>query len=233
MRRIWSSTLKKASNAVAAFVALTAAVAGAQPAAQTPSQVVDGLAAQVLVVLKDDKLSSDEKRDRIEQIADTAIDFTTLSKLVLARHWSQFSPEQQKEFAAEFRKHLAITYGRNVDSYQNESVVVLSERPESRGDVTVLTKIERGGGNEDIVVDYRLRRKTGDWKIIDVIVEGVSLVSNFRSQFQDILATGGPNRLLTLLREKNAAGQPLQPTPGVEAGAAAGGGADNGARTSC
>ena len=61
------------------------------------------------------------------------------------------------------------------------------------------TKILRGGGSDDVVVDYRLRQTSGQWKIIDVIIEGVSLVSNFRSQFQDVVASGGPERLLALL----------------------------------
>ena len=103
-----------------------------------------------------------------------------------------------------------MTYGRNVDNYKNEKVAILGERPEARDDVTVQTKILRGGGSDDVLVDYRLRQADGQWKIIDVIIEGVSLVSNFRSQFQDIVANGGPDRLLELLREKNAAGEPLQ-----------------------
>jgi phospholipid transport system substrate-binding protein len=85
------------------------------------------------------------------------------------------------------------------------------ERQEQRDDVTVQTKILRGGGSDDVLVDYRLRKTAdGQWKIIDVIVEGVSLVSNFRSQFQDIVANGGPDRLLSLLKEKNASGESLQ-----------------------
>ena len=71
------------------------------------------------------------------------------------------------------------------------------------------TKIVRGGGN-DILVDYRLRQRDGTWKIIDVVIEGVSLVSNFRSQFQDILGSGAPDKLLQVLRDKNARHEPLK-----------------------
>ena len=142
-------------------------------------------------------------------IAYGAIDFPTLCKLVLARNWPKFSPSQRGEFEDEFKQHLSMTYGRNVDSYKNEKVQILGERPEQRDDVTVQTKILRGG-SDDVAVDYRLRQSDGQWKIIDVIIEGVSLVSNFRSQFQDIVANGGPDRLLALLKEKNATGEPLQ-----------------------
>lgn len=190
-------------------VLLTLTLAAATPAlAQTPSQVVDGLASQVIAVLKNGQLDTQQKRTEVETIVYAAIDFTTLSKLVLARNWPKFSAEQRTTFEQEFRQHLSMTYGRNVDNYKNEKVQILGERPESRGDVTVQSKIVRGG-SEDVVVDYRLRQSDGQWKIIDVIVEGVSLVSNFRSQFQDIVANGGPDRLLALLREKNVSGESL------------------------
>ncbi|MDX2166507.1 MAG: ABC transporter substrate-binding protein [Deltaproteobacteria bacterium] len=201
----------RAGLLAAALLALAAGAARAE----SPSQVVDGLASQVIAVLKDGQLSSGQKRDRIEQIAYNAIDFVTLSKLVLARNWAKFSPEQRTQFEAEFKRHLSMTYGRNIDNYQNEKVQITGERPESRGDVTVQSKILRGSASENIAVDYRLRQADGQWKIIDVIIEGVSLVSNFRSQFQDIVAQGGPQKLLTLLADKNASGESLQ-APGVK-----------------
>lgn len=204
------TSLKKGIERGAAAL-LLATLLGATPpaAAQSPSQVVDALASQVIAILKNGGLDSQQKRSEIEQIAYGAIDFPTLCKLVLARNWPKFSPPQRDQFEQEFKQHLSMTYGRNVDNYKNEKVQILGERPEARDDVTVQTKILRGGGTEDVVVDYRLRQASGQWKIIDVIVEGVSLVANFRSQFQDIVANGGPDRLLALLKEKNAAGESL------------------------
>lgn len=210
MTRSSRTTRKRVSSALLALALL---LAGTARAASTPAQVVEGLAGQVVAVLKDNALSSDAKRARIEAIAYEAIDFVTLSKLVLARNWPKFSPPQRAEFEQEFKRHLSVTYGRNIDSYKNETVKILGERQEARGDVTVHSKILRGGGSEDVLVDYRLRQRDGQWRIIDVIVEGVSLVSNFRSQFQDIVAQGGPDRLLVLLREKNASGESLAPPP--------------------
>lgn len=208
---------RRSSRRALAGVALLFAILLAPPAAraQQPSQVVESLASQVIAILKDAQLSTDQKRERIQQIAYAAIDFPTLSKLVLARNYSKFSAPQLALFEDEFKQHLSMTYGRNVDNYRNEKVDILGERPEARGDVTVQSKILRGGGSQDISVDYRLRQDAGQWKIIDVIIEGVSLVSNFRSQFQDIVAQGGPDRLLALLKEKNAAGESLK-APGLE-----------------
>jgi phospholipid transport system substrate-binding protein len=171
-------------------------------AASAPEVVVEQMAGQALEVLRDKSLDTTAKRGRLEEIVYRNIDFETLSKLVMARNWRKLSPSQKQEFMREFKKHLSTTYGNNVDNYRNESVKILGQREEKRGDVTVKSKIVRGG-TDDVIVDYRLRQRDGDWRIIDVVVEGVSLVANFRSQFQDIMSNGGADRLLELLREKN------------------------------
>lgn len=199
--------------ATSALLLAAAAVilVGATPVAgaDAPRDVVKKTADDVVAVLGDASLSAADKRARIEAIVYAQVDFDTLSKLVLARHWSQLKPEQKEQFMHEFRQHLSMTYGRNLDSYKNERVQITGDRKEARADWTVHTKIIRGGP-DDIVVDYRLRNRENQWRIIDVIVEGVSLVANFRSQFQEIMANGGIDRLLQLLREKNAKGEPLK-----------------------
>jgi phospholipid transport system substrate-binding protein len=177
--------------------------------ANTPRGVVEGTTSAVIDVLADRGLSADEKRQRVEQIVYGRVDFETLSRLVLARNWNQLSPEQQKHFMEEFRRNLSATYGRNVESYKNERVTIADDHAEPRGDWTVRTKIVRNGA-DDINVAYRLRQAAGTWKIIDIIIENVSLVSNFRSQFQDIMANGGADRLIKVLQEKNAKGEPLK-----------------------
>jgi len=205
-----TATHRNALVALAVVVALAGA-AGAEQ--QTPSQVVDGLASQVLPILQDSSLNAEQKRQRVEEIAYRAMDFNTLSKLVLARNWSKFSPAQQAEFEQEFKRHLSVTYGNNIENYNNERVQILGERPEARGDMTVQTKILRGGHSADVVVDYRLRQRDGQWKIIDVIVENVSLVSNFRSQFQDLLGSNTPAQLIALIHEKNERGEAFPGAP--------------------
>jgi phospholipid transport system substrate-binding protein len=177
----------------------------------TPRGVVRATTSAVINVLANKSLSTDEKRHRVEEIVYARVDFATLSKLVLARAWKDLSEEQRKQFMEEFRQNLSATYGRNVESYKNEKVTIIDDHAESRGDWTVRTKIVRNGSN-DINVDYRLRQIDGTWKIIDIIIENVSLVANFRSQFQEIISQGGPTRLLQVLHDKNVRGEPL-PAP--------------------
>jgi len=196
--------------ALAALLAFSAT----RPAfAATPRETIDQTATQVIEILKDKSLDTAVRRRRVEDVSNQHFDFDVISRLALARNWATLSPEQQTRFIEEFRQHLSVTYGRNLDSYSNEKVVILGDREEQRGDWSVKTKIARGGGNDDILVDYRLRKvANGDeWKIIDVTIESVSLVANFRSQFQEIMASGGADRLLTLLAEKNAKGESILP----------------------
>lgn len=198
--------------AFAALVVLLVVVLAASPGlADGPRDYVADLSNRALEILRNPRLDSSAKRHELENLAGSRFDFETMSRLVLARNWSRLSPAQQPEFVEQFKRHLSVTYGRNVDNYNNETIEVGSDREEARGDWTVKTEIVRGGGSADIAVDYRLRRNGDRWQVIDVTIEGVSLIANFRSQFQEIVSNGGVDHLLTLLREKNAAGESLLP----------------------
>ncbi len=179
--------------------------------AEDPRAFVQETADRVLVVLKNPALDSDGKVAAVEEIAYARFDFDTISRLVLARNWRKMTPAQQESFVREFKKHLSVTYGKNVDSYANEKIVITGDREEPRGDWTVQTKILRGSASEDVLVDYRLRRKGSDWRVIDVVVERISLVSNFRSQLQEIISSDGVEAMLAMLAEKNASGESILP----------------------
>ena len=216
----WTTTKMSSRRTRAALALLATALLGAgapQPpdaaaasAVSAPRQMVRETIDAVLVVLNDKSLSTEQKRSKIEQIAYQRFDFLTLSKLVLARNWPRFSKTQQDQFIEEFKRYLAVSYGNRIERYDQQKVDIVAERQEPRGDVTVQTVV-RGGEFEGAVVDYRLRQNQGRWLVIDVIVEGISLVSNFRDQFKEVLARGGPEELLEALRKKNAEG-PVAPS---------------------
>ena len=187
---VWSAPVARAENAKAP--------SGARAA-------IEETVAKVLVLLQNEELSLDEKRAGIEQIAYARFDFYTVSRLVLAKNWKRFTPEERKEFEREFRVFLAQEYGRRLDDYENQSVEVKGEKPEARGDVTIKTRIV-GGEFHDAAVNYRMREKDGEWYIIDVVIEGISLVSNWRDQFRSVLrGKDGPQKLLAQLHLKNDA----------------------------
>src|SRR5262245_51675283 len=196
----------------AALLALLLGLTPARAASESPREVVDQTVNAAIAVLKDKGLSTAEKRTRLEQIVLAHVDFDVLARLVLAQSWNRFSDPQRTTFMAEFKHHLSLTYGNRIEDYRDEHVEIIGERDEVRGDHTVRTKIVRDGPN-DIDVDYRLRARDGTWRIIDFIIEGVSLVANYRAQFQEVLDNGGPDRLIHQLQEKNAHGQPLDERP--------------------
>lgn len=186
-----------------ALLWLVPGAAAAEPTEEARA-MIEVTATDVLGILQNEGLSQAAKRDAIEAIAIERFDFETISKLVLKRSWRKFNPAERREFVAVFRDYLANSYGSRISRYSQEGVEVGNARLARRGDVTVLTKIS-GGQIEDVAVNYRLRNRDGQgWRIIDVVIEGISLVSNYHSQFSDVLNSGGPQELLERLKEKNA-----------------------------
>jgi len=203
-RRSWTCT---AALGIEFAIAIALPLApGMSGAADTPRTVVEVTAHKTLEILNSDA-SESEKIRRLEQIAYATIDFETVSRLVLAKYWKEFTPEQRQQFQEEFKRALTISYGRRIGQFGREKVVILGERQEPLGDVTVQSQIVGKAG--DVKADYRLRQKDATWYVIDVTVEGVSIVSSYRTQFQEIISQGGPKQLLNELRAKNASGEGL------------------------
>jgi phospholipid transport system substrate-binding protein len=197
---------------IAAFLLAAPSVAATS---LEPRAVVETTVQDVIRILGQKELPTPERRAQIEKIAWERFDFPTVSKLVLARGWKRFSPEQRTRFTDEFRAYLSRTYGSRIDRYEQERVDIVSERKEPRGDVTVVTRI-LGGQADGVEVQYRLRQIDADWRFIDVVIEGVSLVGNYRAQFQEILGRGGPDELIETLRRKNQAGEVDPSAPGTK-----------------
>ena len=189
---------------LAATFLLPAAAALAAPTDDARA-AMQGTIDSVLTSLRAPGKDEAARRAEIEAIAKTRFDFTTMSKLVLKRDWRRFAPAEQQEFVTEFTEYLSASYGTRIARYANEQVATLGAREEVNKDVSVLTAI-KGGQFDGATVDYRMRLLGGKWQVIDVVIEGISLVSNFRSQFADVIAKGGPQELLKRIKAKNDAG---------------------------
>jgi phospholipid transport system substrate-binding protein len=183
------------------------AAAAAQPKQSAREFVTTALDA-ITAALKDRTQPSHARRLKIQDLVNRWLDAETISKLALAKHWKDFNPDQQKTFVDEFHSHLVLTYYRNVDRYKFDRIDIYEARDEKSksGDWTVRTKVI-APGQDDVLIDLRVRPTPdgSDWKVIDILIEGVSLVQNFRSQFQDLLSDGSPDKLLVSLRDKNDA----------------------------
>jgi phospholipid transport system substrate-binding protein len=177
------------------------AAEGAAPAEAT--RIVQQTLDQGMGILRDESLTLDQKREQLEEIVYDRFDFDRMARLVLAKNWRKLSPEERSQFVVEFKRHMSATYGRRLESFSDEQIDVVGAREEKNGDVTVKSIATGGAAGDGAKIEYRLRAKQGNWLVIDVIVEGVSLISNFRAQVQEIISAKGPQGLIVVLREKN------------------------------
>lgn len=171
--------------------------------------VTEAAIAEALAALADRTISASQRTARVWQIADRHIDYEALSRLVLGQFWHQATGEQQTQFVSEFRRHIYGVYAQTIDGYEDEQVVVTDDREEARGDwtvrTTILSNVRANGKRQQIGrLDFRLRMIGGQWKAIDVTVEGISVILLYRAQFQAVAATGGMERVLQILRARNA-----------------------------
>ena len=160
----------------------------------------------VLDTLKDPKLKGEEgkkaKAQKIEAVADKMFDYVELSKRTLGLNWNKFTVDQRKEFVDLFKNMLRDTYIDRITTYTNEKVSFVKELPLTENTVEVQTVIVSTSAQTPI--NYRVMKKSDEWKIYDVVIEGVSLIANYRTQFRDILGNNPPQYLIDTLRKKKA-----------------------------
>jgi phospholipid transport system substrate-binding protein len=158
----------------------------------------------VLEVLRDPKLQGEAgrkvKEQKIEAAADKLFDFVELSKRTLGLGWNKFSQEQRREFVTLFRSILKDAYINRITAYKNEQVNFTKEIPLSEGAAEVQSIVIYSNGQ--IPINYRVIKEGDDWRVYDVVIEGVSLVANYRTQFRQILGNNPPEKVLETLRNK-------------------------------
>ena len=178
-------------------------VLGAAPAnAATPLETVRTEVNKVLEVLRNKSLKEEAKREKLRGLYAEMFDQEELSRWCLGRNWNKLSETQRKEFLPLFQQVLEKTYGDRILSYSDEKILFDREVAISKGRVEVQTRVMTTKSKE-VPFNYRVfQNKSGTWKVYDVVVENVSLVMNYRSQFNEILAKGTPDELLEILRKK-------------------------------
>ena len=176
-------------------------------AAIAPDELVKKTADEVLTAVKSDKDIQSGDQKKIFALAEEKIlpyfNFDRVSRMVLGKHWREASKEQQAAFQREFRSLLLRTYASALSKYQNQTIEFkpLRMRPNDTN-VTVETQILQPGG-QPISVDYALEKSGDSWKVYDIAIEGVSLVTNYRGQFSNEIRQSGIDGLIKKLSEKN------------------------------
>jgi phospholipid transport system substrate-binding protein len=187
-------------------LAVTASLLAAAPAsAGAPLDQLRQQVDRVLKVLDDPELKKETKaKDRrvaVRKIANEIFDFGETARRSLGRHWQARTPAEREEFVQLFTDLLERSYISRVELYGGEKIQYLSDVVESSDQARVLTRLLTKGGGE-IPIEYRMHRKADRWLVYDVIIEGVSLVSNYRTQFNKIIQTSSFQELVRKMKTK-------------------------------
>ena len=176
----------------------------AYAAAGEPTAAVEASVNRVLDVLKDPKLKGPDakniKTEKLRVIYKSMFDEMEFSRRTLTRNWKNFTPAERREFVDLFEQVLEKSYLDKILDYSDEKIVFYKETMIDKDKAEVQSKIITS--SNEIPIDYRIILKDGKWKVYDVVVENVSLVQNYRTQFNEILADGTPEDLLKILRKK-------------------------------
>lgn len=187
--------------------------AGAQaPATETPDALVKSVTEEVLEIVRKDKdIQSGNTKKAIELVEVKVLphfNFVRMTQLAMARDWRQATPAQQKTITDEFRILLVRTYSKALTEYRNQSIDYrpLKMQPTDT-DVKVHTNIKQPGG-KPVELDYYLEKRDGNgWKVYDIEVGGISLVTNYRESFAQEVRNGGIDGLIKSLQSKNKSGE--------------------------
>ena len=184
---------------------LTAPSAQADPAADARSSL-KGTIDQVLELIKDPAFSNSATRENQIEAIDSKIrevfDFSEFSSRTVGKNWKNFTDAQKTQFIDAFAQLLRATYIDKIEGYNGEEVKYLGETVGTKGDkVEVDTSISLKTQDAPIKVSYRMLEK-GRWVVYDVVIEGVSLVQNYRTQFNELLQKGDPDALIAKVKTR-------------------------------
>jgi len=169
-----------------------------------PTDQVKGATDQVLKIILDPALKRPDKtsarRQQLRSVVDQVFDWQETGKRALARHWQPLKPEQRQEFSSLFADLVERSYVGKIESYSGEKIVYVGDIIE--GDqATVKTKLITKSQTQ-IPIDYRMQKEGDRWRVYDVLIEGVSLVGNYRTQFNKIIQSSSYDELIKKMKTK-------------------------------
>ena len=178
---------------------------GASPSrAGVPAEQIQAAIERVTATLKDPSLKSPAKKQerlaQLRQVIYPKFDFAEMAKRSLGSHWQKRSPEEQREFVKLFTELIENAYLDNLEAYDGEKVVITGEKQDNEY-AEVNSKVATKKG-EEFTVNYKLRQAGSDWKVYDVVIENISLVNNYRSQFNRVITRSSFEDLFRRMKDK-------------------------------
>ena len=191
-------------------------VVQAQAQVLAPDILVKTITDEVVTVLRQDKDIQAGDTKKVANLIETKglphFNFTRMTRLAMARNWRLASPEQQAQLTNEFRTLLVRTYSTAISSYREQKIDYkpLRAKPEDT-EVTVKAEVRQPGSTQPVPIDYEMEKTSNGWKVYDVKVGGVSLVTTYRETFAAEVKDHGVDGLIKSLAEKNRSGERLKP----------------------
>jgi phospholipid transport system substrate-binding protein len=186
------------------WIALFAAATPSMLLAGAPTEEIQKTVDKAVAVLKNPGLKSDgkkkERRDQIRQALLPRFDFTEMARRSLGAHWRQRTPEEQREFVALFSDLLERAYIERIEGFNDEKFVYTRER-QDRDYAEVDAKIQTPKG-EEFSISYKLHLADQNWKVYDVVIENISLVNNYRDQFNRVITKSSYEELIRRIKDK-------------------------------
>lgn len=191
----------------------TVAFGSSEQSTESPTQAVRATLTEVFRILEDEKLKDPTKllprRHMLEAIIASHFDYTEMSKRALAANWTPLTASERADFVELFKSFLSDRYAEKIEGYSGEQVHYLSERIEGN---YAEVRTELRSSKVEIPMDYRLHVRDGTWHAYDIIVDGVSLVKNYRSQFDKIIRSDSYQELVRRLRARTVGEEKKQKT---------------------
>lgn len=180
-------------------VSITMATATIVSAETSPTEAIRGSVETILDILRDKGLDQDTRREKIRTAINTRFDFRAMSQRTLATNWKKVSDEERQQFIELFSQLIESTYIGRIEAYTDEKVDYPGEKVKGKKAVVetlILTD------TADIPVNYKVYLKDGKWWVYDVVIEGISLISNYRSSYQEIVKKEGFDGLIAKMKAK-------------------------------
>ena len=192
--------MKRFLCALVMMVSASVAQAAAPVAAKN---FVDGVAKQVIEVAGNEGLAQSDKQAKIEAIFTDKVDINFIAKFVMGKNWRIASPQQQQDYVAAYKPFILKTYASKLARYSGQAYTLKNARAD--GDATVVTMEINDTDGKKVLVDYRLKGDGDHFRIVDIAVEGVSLLTTQRSEFASIIENKGIDGLIDALKKQVAA----------------------------
>ena len=152
---------------------------------------IDGVAKTAIGFLGNESVSHEQRQAEFRKLLRNSFDMPTIGRFALGANWKAATPAQQAEYQKLFEAMVVEVYSNRFSEYDNQVLEVVSAAPEGKADVMVTSYIVPAGGGEKFRIDWRVRNKGGSYKIVDVVVEGVSMALTQRSDFASVIQRGG------------------------------------------